>query len=71
MIGIEKNINLKAFNTFGVDAVARYFCRLRQPNELVTLFENEDIRAMVVNPLNILVLGRGAIYFLQETTPAW
>lgn len=60
MIAIEKNINLKLFNTFGVDAVARYFCRLRQPDELVGLFENADIMEITGHPLNILVLGEGS-----------
>lgn len=60
MIAIEKNINLKGFNTFGVSAVAAYFCRLRQPDELFDLFEFEEIRAIVGNPGNFLVLGQGS-----------
>jgi UDP-N-acetylmuramate dehydrogenase len=60
MIEIEKNINLKPFNTFGVDAMARYFCRLRQPDELVALFENEGTRSITGGSGNVLVLGEGS-----------
>ena len=60
MIEIEKNINLKPFSTFGVDAVARYFCRLRQPDELAGLFENEGARFVTGSSGNILVLGEGS-----------
>jgi len=43
---IEKNVNLKSFNTFGIEAKAKYFCSLEsaeQLQELMTtdLFKNE------------------------------
>ncbi|MCU0377774.1 MAG: UDP-N-acetylmuramate dehydrogenase [Bacteroidales bacterium] len=69
VITIEKNINLKAFNTFGVDASARYLCRLRQPLELLELFETEEIRELAGNRVNILVLGEGSNLLFTEDYP--
>src|SRR6478736_10570826 len=44
---VEKNVNLKPFNTFGIEAKAKYFCSIEsedQLKELMTtdLFKNES-----------------------------
>jgi nucleoid DNA-binding protein len=38
MLQIQENVSLKNFNTFGVDAKARYFVEINHKDELVELF---------------------------------
>lgn len=38
MLQIQENVSLKNFNTFGIDAYARYFVEIAHENELVELF---------------------------------
>ncbi|MEN0052472.1 MAG: UDP-N-acetylmuramate dehydrogenase [Mucilaginibacter sp.] len=38
MLQIQENVSLKNFNTFGIDAAARYFVEIAHENELVELF---------------------------------
>lgn len=52
---IEKNKNLKAFNTFGIEAIAPYFCEVHDIVELQDIFRDSRFRQM---PL--LVLGGGS-----------
>lgn len=52
---IEENKNLQAYNTFGLEAVAPYFCEVHTVEELQLLFRDERFREM---PL--LVLGGGS-----------
>lgn len=37
---LKKNINLKNFNTFGIEAFARYFFLLEKESEILPLFQN-------------------------------
>ncbi|WP_017733676.1 UDP-N-acetylmuramate dehydrogenase [Nafulsella turpanensis] len=54
-LNIERNKNLKEYNTFGIEAVAPYFCQIQSTEELQALFRNEQFKNM---PL--LVLGGGS-----------
>jgi len=38
MLQIQQNVSLKNFNTFGIDAKAKYFVEISQPGELIELF---------------------------------
>ena len=47
MIKVEENINLKALNTFGIDARAKYFCHISDTDQLIDLmgtplYKSED-----------------------------
>jgi UDP-N-acetylmuramate dehydrogenase len=54
-VKIEKNKNLKAYNTFGIEAIAPYFCEVHSVEELRELFRKEEFRHM-----SLLVLGGGS-----------
>ncbi len=59
---IEENKNLKAYNTFGIEAIAPYFCEVYTVKELQEIFRNEKFRDM---PL--LILGGGSnILFTKD-----
>jgi len=58
---IEQGISLKPFNTFHIDAKARYFSVVRSEEELVNLIEEE--RPAEKNPL---VLGGGSNMLLTK-----
>jgi len=38
---LQENINIKAYNTFGIDAKAKYFCELRSVDELTDLVQSD------------------------------
>ncbi|MVN92645.1 UDP-N-acetylmuramate dehydrogenase [Mucilaginibacter aquatilis] len=40
MLQIQENVSLKNFNTFGIEATARYFVEINQEQELAELFTN-------------------------------
>ena len=52
---IERNKNLKPYNTFGIEAIAPYFCEVHTTEELQSLFSEEEFKD---TPL--LVLGGGS-----------
>lgn len=54
-MNIEKNKNLKAYNTFGIEAIAPYFCEVQSIAELQEIFRDPQFQQM---PL--LVLGGGS-----------
>ncbi|MCV6631480.1 MAG: UDP-N-acetylmuramate dehydrogenase [Flavobacteriaceae bacterium] len=57
---IAKNISLKAFNTFGLDITAAYYCKIQHKEELKELLLTTPIS-------NILVLGGGSnILFTKD-----
>ena len=59
---IEENKDLKAFNTFGIEATAPLFCEIHTTEELQFLFRREDLRHM---PL--LIIGGGSnILFTKD-----
>ena len=59
---IEENKNLQPYNTFGIEAVASYFCEVHTIEELQALFKDDRFRKM---PL--LILGGGSnVLFTQN-----
>jgi UDP-N-acetylmuramate dehydrogenase len=62
MLQIQENRSLKNFNTFGVDAIARYFVEIDQKEQLTELFLDPQWKQM-----EILVLGGGSnILFTKD-----
>lgn len=55
MLQIQKNVSLKNFNTFGVDATARFFVEINHKDELTELFMDPQW-----NEMKRLVLGGGS-----------
>jgi UDP-N-acetylmuramate dehydrogenase len=55
MLQIQKNASLKNFNTFGVEARARYFAEINHENELIELFMDPQWQQ-----IQRLVLGGGS-----------
>jgi UDP-N-acetylmuramate dehydrogenase len=55
MLQIQKNVSLKNFNTFGVDASARFFVEINHRDELAELFMDPQWKQM-----KRLVLGGGS-----------
>jgi UDP-N-acetylmuramate dehydrogenase len=58
---LQENTSLKAFNTFGIDASARYFSSFRNTEELVTLLSEPIVQQ---NPR--LILGGGSNLLLTR-----
>ena len=42
MLQIHENVSLKNFNSFGIDAFARYFVEINQPEDLTELFKDQQ-----------------------------
>ena len=61
MLQIQENVSLKNFNTFGVDAKARYFVEISHPDDLVELFMDPQWLEM-----EHLVLGGGSNMLLLK-----
>jgi UDP-N-acetylmuramate dehydrogenase len=61
MLQIQENVSLKKFNTFGIDANARYFAEISHEDELVELFADPQWMHM-----NRLVLGGGSNMLLVK-----
>jgi UDP-N-acetylmuramate dehydrogenase len=55
MLQIQRNVSLKNFNTFGVDAIAQYFVEINKKEELAELFMDPQWKQM-----KMLVLGGGS-----------
>ncbi len=55
MASIQENVSLKPYNTFGVEALARYFTTLRQKEDLFEL-----IHSKVYSAFPHLILGGGS-----------
>jgi len=55
MLQIQENVSLKHFNTFGIDANARYFTEISHEDELIELFADPQWLAV-----DRLVLGGGS-----------
>jgi UDP-N-acetylmuramate dehydrogenase len=55
MIRIEENISLRPYNTFGIEAKARHFCRISSEDQLIEL-----INTQVYKYVPHLVLGGGS-----------
>ncbi|TAH00398.1 MAG: UDP-N-acetylmuramate dehydrogenase [Sphingobacteriales bacterium] len=62
MLEIQHNVSLKNFNSFGIQAFAKYFVEINTEEQLSQLFNNSQI---VKNP--ILILGGGSnLLFTQN-----
>ena len=62
---IQENISLKRFNTFGIDAKARYFATFSNTEELSELTTHDPIA--IGSRLPIFILGGGSnILFLKD-----
>jgi UDP-N-acetylmuramate dehydrogenase len=55
MLQIQQNVSLKNFNTFGIDAKARYFVEIGHANDLAELFMDPQWQQM-----DRLILGGGS-----------
>jgi len=59
---IEEHISLKGFHTFGVEAYARYFCRIQNLGELQQILKNQKMMTMPR-----ILLGKGSdILFTKD-----
>lgn len=55
MLQIQQNVSLKNFNTFGVEAAAKFFVEINHEDELVELFMDPQWKKM-----QLLVMGGGS-----------
>jgi UDP-N-acetylmuramate dehydrogenase len=62
MIKIEENINLKPYNTFGIEANARYFCKISTEEELEELLSSEVYK----NERHLILGGGSNILFTKD-----
>ncbi|MBT8264493.1 MAG: UDP-N-acetylmuramate dehydrogenase [Eudoraea sp.] len=62
-MNIQKNIALKEYNTFGINAIAKQFVEVTQLEELRTVLQQND-------PKNIFVLGGGSNMLLTKDLQA-
>ena len=59
---IDKNVPLRAYNSFGVEATARYFCRVTDEDQFKSLLQTE-----VYKNEKVLILGGGSnILFTRD-----
>jgi len=55
MIKIEENVGLKSYNTFGIDATARYFCKITREDQFKSLLQTD-----LYKNEKVLILGGGS-----------
>lgn len=59
---IQKNISLKSFNTFGIDAKAKFFAEINSKDDFLELIRGEEL-----SKYDILILGGGSnVLFTQN-----
>ena len=58
---LQENISLKPYNTFGVEAKAKYFVEAKNENDLLEIFENNTAKTE-----KLLVLGGGSNMLFTE-----
>ena len=58
---VQKNVSLKKFNTFGIDAKAQFFTEISSVEELKNILQNLDYQG-----INKLVLGGGSNLLLTK-----
>ena len=61
---IQENISLKGYNTFGIDAKARFFCDIHTLADLQTILSSSRFQGMPK-----LVLGEGSNILLTQDFP--
>ena len=62
---IQENISLKAYNTFGIDAKARWFCEFTNVEQLIELLAN-PIQHSTVNIHHFILGGGSNILFTND-----
>ncbi len=62
MIKIEENVNLKPYNTFGIEAQARYFCKISTEEQLEELLSSEVYK----NKRHLILGGGSNILFTKD-----
>lgn len=62
MIKIEENVNLKPYNTFGIDVRARYFCQISIEEQLDELLSSEIYK----NERHLILGGGSNILFTKD-----
>ncbi|MGZ8557117.1 MAG: UDP-N-acetylmuramate dehydrogenase, partial [Chitinophagaceae bacterium] len=64
---VQENISLKPYNTFSIDARARYFSSFQSTNELIQLANHHLPAGQPGSPLTTLILGAGSnILFTKD-----
>jgi UDP-N-acetylmuramate dehydrogenase len=62
MIKIDEHVRLKPYNTFGIDATARYFCQITNEDQFKSLLQTDLYRNE-----KVLILGGGSnILFTRD-----
>ncbi len=62
LIKIDEHVGLKSYNTFGIDATARYFCQITSQDQLKSLLQTD-----LYKNEKVLVLGGGSnILFTKD-----
>ncbi|TAH10795.1 MAG: UDP-N-acetylmuramate dehydrogenase [Runella slithyformis] len=61
MLTIQSNISLKPYNTFGIDALSRYFIEINAEEDLQTLYQLAELQR-----LDKLILGGGSNIVLTQ-----
>ena len=55
MISIQENVSLKSYNSFRIDAKAKYFCEIKSIDDLIGLVQSEFFKKE-----RFLILGGGS-----------
>lgn len=64
MIRIEENISLRPYNTFGIEANARHFCRIRSEEQLIELLDTPVYK----NEPHLVLGGGSNVLFTKDYT---
>lgn len=64
MVRIEENISLRPYNTFGIEANARYFCRIQSEDQLIELIETPVYK----NEPHLVLGGGSNVLFTKDYT---
>jgi len=63
---IEENVSLKKYNTFGIDATARYFARFTTIDELTDCLGFKQLSTINYQPTTLILGGGSNILFTQN-----
>ncbi|MBP9927490.1 MAG: UDP-N-acetylmuramate dehydrogenase [Cyclobacteriaceae bacterium] len=62
MIKIEEHVSLRAFNTFGIEAKARYFCAISSEDQFIDLLNTPEFK----NEPHLILGGGSNILFTKD-----
>jgi UDP-N-acetylmuramate dehydrogenase len=62
MIRIEENVNLRPYNTFGIEAKARYFCKISSEAQLIELMDTH----IYENEPHLILGGGSNVLFTKD-----